>query len=219
MGQMIERPAGTRLDLAALTADLRIRGIDLSDAMALGLGAGLYFEYYSQSGRSPSHYFTGHNRRLPQNLHPRALRFGNGDDRQLVREALRANAEAMDLDRSNYTAIMGMELLVEDFENWESAPDVLACAEYGAREIRASEALYRGVYLRFLEEASVLVPDTLSLMPMLGEVVAEWDALALILHGVARGEDGCTFARAARVLRRVALLEEHFWGEIINSTE
>ncbi len=109
------------------------------------------------------------------------MQWDGADRGQIIRDVLRANALAMDLDRSNYTAIMGMELLAEDFENWESASDGPACAEHGAREIEENESLHRGRYLRFLQEASAFDPATLSIVPVLAEVVAEWDILAQVL--------------------------------------
>ncbi len=205
-------------DLAGIAARVRGEGVKLSDAMILGLGAGVYFEYMSRPSSSPTRRISGLNRALEQELELALRRFQKGPPAAIA-AALRINALAMDLDRSHYTAIMGMELLAEDFENWLQAPDVKECAARAAAEIETTESLYRGCYVRFLEEASGWYPAAGRLAPALQEISSGWDALALLLRGIAREDAGASFGRASSVLRRLALLEENYWGGILDQTE
>ncbi|MGB8648248.1 MAG: DUF4872 domain-containing protein [Anaerolineae bacterium] len=211
-------PESAKLDLGQIVTDWAAQGITLSQEMVLGLGAGLYFEYISQPGRSPSRFFSGHNRRLERDLEQRLQDWRDGDKRGAITGALRANALAMDLDRSHYTAIMGMELLAEDFETWERAADAQACALHAAEEIDRTESLYRRPYVRFLQQATAWQSDAAELVPVLADVASEWDVLGQILRGVANGDHDRSFAHASLVIRRIAMLEEHFWGEVINRT-
>ncbi len=205
--------------LAGIAAKVRGQGVNLSDPMILGLGAGVYFEYMTRPNNSPTRRISGLNRALEQELELALPRFEKGPPAASIATALRTNALAMDLDRSHYTALMGMELLAEDFENWPQAPDVRECAVRAAAEIDATESLYRGCYVRFLEEASEWYPAAGRLAPALQEISSGWDALALLLRGIAREQAGASFGRASSMVRRLALLEENFWGAILDQTE
>ena len=51
--------AGVHCGSTALADALRVRGLDVSEAMAFGLGAGLGFYYLRSPGLSPTHYIQG----------------------------------------------------------------------------------------------------------------------------------------------------------------
>ena len=61
-----EHRPGVHCGTSALADALRARGVELSEPMAFGLGAGLGFYYLASPGLSPSHVFTGRTLRLEE---------------------------------------------------------------------------------------------------------------------------------------------------------
>ena len=58
---------GVHCGSTALADVLRLRGVDLSEAMAFGLGAGLGFYYLVSPALSPTHLFQGRHAHLERN--------------------------------------------------------------------------------------------------------------------------------------------------------
>ena len=61
-----EHRPGVHCGTTALADALRVRGVELSEPMALGLGAGLGFYYLVAPGLSPSHSILGRTPRLEE---------------------------------------------------------------------------------------------------------------------------------------------------------
>jgi len=205
------------LDLDAIVARLRTRGPDLSAALVFGLGAGIYFEYYRRAD-SPTRFFTGHNRRLEEQLDVHLTRFLAGDRRGAVVAALRANALAMNVDRSPVAGVMGMELFAEELENWAALPDWPSCVREAARTITNTGSLYRRRYARFLGAASGWLEPLKRFVIIMDELASEWDGLAVQLQATNVPNPEARFTRAGNLFQRLAAREEHFWGEIIELT-
>jgi hypothetical protein len=127
-----------KFDLGLIKSQLkrRVRANDrlLSDALVFGLGAGLHFEYFIRPNESPTHFFTGHNRHLARELETHVETFDKGAEHDAIVTALRTNALAMNLDRAPTMGILGMELVADDFENWQTSSDWALCAGAAARE-------------------------------------------------------------------------------------
>lgn len=206
---------GLGLGLESIVARLAAQGIELSPPLALGLGAGLYFEYFIRPEESPSYFFIGHNRHLEREVEAHAQKFCGGDPRGAMLDALRANALAMNLDRAPTRGIMGIELVSDDFENWTSAPDWSSCAQIAASTIENSDSLYRRTYIQFLQQAAEWWSPARDLASTLSEVADEWDALAVILQAIADADSECGFSHASRMMRRLAMREEYFWGRVL----
>ncbi|MBI5302158.1 MAG: BtrH N-terminal domain-containing protein [Chloroflexi bacterium] len=140
-----------------------------------------------------------------------------------TRAALRDNARAMNLDRAPHLAIMGMETLAEDFENWADAPDWEWCARFGYQIIEkrgTGGGAFRKLYAAYLREAEAR-DDALRaarLAETMAELADEWTAFAAVLKRVSEEKERALFADASRAIRRLALREEHFWGRVMDLT-
>ncbi len=146
---------------------------------------------------------------------PRAL----GD---AVLAALRDNALAMDLDRAPHQAIMGMELLAEDFENWADAPDAVLCAKFGYQnvEVRGTGGgFFRKMYAQFLREAETMDERLreANLAETMEQIAEEWSAFGRLLQHIAAEQDRAAFGDASRAIRRLAMREENFWGKVLDT--
>ena len=146
---------------------------------------------------------------------PRAL----GD---AVLAALRDNALAMDLDRAPHQAIMGMELLAEDFENWADAPDWALCSKFGYQnvEVRGTGGgFFRKMYAQFLREVEAMDERLCAaqLAETMEQIADEWSAFGRLLRRIAMEQDRAMFADASRAIRRLAMREENFWGKVLDT--
>ncbi len=84
---------GVHCGSTALADVLRLRGIDLSEAMAFGLGAGLGFYYLVSPALSPTHLFQGRHAHLERNaceVMGAPYREGEADDPAVAWNAVRA---------------------------------------------------------------------------------------------------------------------------------
>ncbi len=136
--------------------------------------------------------------------------------------ALRDNALGMNLDRAPHQAIMGMELLAEDFENWADAPDWAACAKFGYQNIEVrgtGGGFFRRMYAQFLREAEAMDERlrTARLADAMEEIANEWSEFAQLLKRIAAEKDRAAFGDASRAIRRLALREENFWGKVLDT--
>ncbi len=145
--------------------------------------------------------------------------------------ALRDNALAMDLDRAPHQAIMGMELLAEDFENWADAPDWTLCSKFGYQnvEVRGTGGgFFRKMYAQFLREvedpAKFAWVETMNerlraaqLAETMEQIADEWSAFGRLLQRIAAEQDRAAFADASRAMRRLAMREENFWGKVLDT--
>jgi hypothetical protein len=136
--------------------------------------------------------------------------------------ALRDNALGMNLDRAPHQAIMGMELLAEDFENWGDAPDWRWCAKFGYQiiEVRGTGGgLFRKMYAQFLREADELDERlrAAKLAETMDSIANEWSEFARLLQRIAAEQDRAAFADASRAIRRLAMREENFWGKVLDT--
>jgi hypothetical protein len=139
-----------------------------------------------------------------------------------VVSALRDNALGMNLDRAPHQAIMGMELLAEDFENWGDAPDWRWCAKFGYQiiEVRGTGGgFFRKMYADFLREAEALDERlrAAKLAETMDGIANEWSEFARLLQRIATEQDRAAFADASRAIRRLAMREETFWGKVLDT--
>lgn len=148
-----------------------------------------------------------------------------------VVSALRDNALGMNLDRAPHQAIMGMELLAEDFENWGDAPDWRWCAKFGYQiiEVRGTGGgFFRKMYAEFLREvedpAQFAWAEALDerlraakLAETMDSIANEWSEFARLLQRIAAEQDRTAFADASRAIRRLAMREETFWGKVLDT--
>ena len=138
--------------------------------------------------------------------------------------ALRDNALGMNLDRAPHQGIMGMETLSEDFENWGAAPDWELCARFAYQNIEVrgtGGGFFRKMYAQFLRGAETLV-DSLrvaKLADAMDEIANDWSALASILQRIATEKDRALFQDASRAVRRLAMMEESFWGRVLETSQ
>jgi hypothetical protein len=127
----------------------------------------------------------------------------------------------MNLDRAPHQAVMGMETLFEDFEQWGSAPDWGICARFGYQNIEVrgtGGGFFRKLYAQFLRQAEQLDGDLRAahLAETMEEIASEWTALGSILQRVAKEKDPALFKDASHATRRLAMREENFWGRVLN---
>lgn len=205
--------------LAELVRQGRQEHPDWSEAFCFGLAVPLGFYYHSNDHRSPSRWIAGTRLDMAASLKRHTDAAPDLDCATLVRTALRENALAMDLDRTHWEAIMGMELLAEDFEAWAARPDAAACARAAAEAIDAPPggALWRGLYTRFARECAAWFAPAAEMAGMLDSVCDDWRALSATLRG--ESPPGERFPAAGRQIRRLAMREEYFWGRVLDATE
>lgn len=186
---------------------------NLSAAMGLGLGAGVYFEYYRRPSPAPTRFITGLHRAAPTTLTQRAPQYAAAPE-QTVRAALRENALWFNLDRQPTAALLGMELWAEELAFYDALPDWRVSLQAMARTILDSDALYRRIYLEFLQTCAPFVP-TSAAQTELSEIVNEWLQLANCLQDCAASA-APALETPSRLVRRLAFREEHFWGKVLD---
>lgn len=193
--------------------DLQALALEYSvvPALALGLGAGLYFEYFRRHRISPTHFVAALHRDLEKNLAARYALFVR-DPRAACRDALRQNALWFNLDRAPTTALLGMEMLAEELPHYETIADWRSSLNNMAQTIRETDALYRFTYAEFLDEIAPQVPRAPFLAQQLREIAGEWSSFAEQLPSAVLPMQ---LERASRLLRRIAFREEHFWGIVL----
>lgn len=190
----------------------------LSVPLALGIGAGLGFEYRRNAHQSPSRIFIGLNRDFASRLRVRARAFLAGQSRAIVHKAVHENALYFSLDSSPIVGLMGMEMLAEDLPQWAELADWQSCARFAQNIITNNDALHRRSYLNFLREVEEFIPSATTLMEELDEIASEWETLggsfgAISMNSVPQ------FSAAGSKLRRLASREEHFWGRLLEASE
>lgn len=185
----------------------------LTLAQVVGLGAGLYFEYFRRPAASPTHFITGLDRSLENALacRRRAL---ESDYVKTIHSALCENARKFNLDRAPTIALMGMELLAEELPQFERIEDWRTCVSDMANTILETRALYRFTYVDFLRESAPHFASAQSLAEQLRDIADEWNSFAQQLNQAER--DPSQLERASRMLRRLAFREEHFWGKVLD---
>ncbi len=181
--------------------------------MGLGLGAGVYFEYYRRPTPAPTRFITGLNRVVQATLAQRAPQYA-ATPKDAVRAALHENALWFNLDRQPTTALLGMELWAEELAYYDALPDWRVSLQAMARTILDSGALYRRSYLEFLQTSAPLVP-TRAAQQELSEIVNEWMQLAICLQDCAASAAAPALETPSRLVRRLAFREEHFWGKVL----
>jgi len=139
---------------------------------------------------------------------------------EAIRVALHDNALGMNLDRAPHRAIMGMETLAEDFENWADAPDWEWCARFAYQIIErrgTGGGAFRKLYAAYLRQAETLdeTMRTARLAETMADLADAWSAFAALLKKISEG-DRAGFAEASRAIRRLALREENFWGRVMD---
>lgn len=184
----------------------------LTASMTLGLGAGLYFEYFRTPHRTPTRFITGLQRSLESNLDERVSMY-QVDPMGTMRAALRENALWFNLDRAPTNGLLGMEMLAEELPQFGTLADGKECADGIAAAIRETDGLYRQTYAAFLAECAPSLLGSAVLADELTEIATEWNVLAERLAHSA-GEPA-QYELAGRMLRRLAMREEHFWGSIL----
>lgn len=190
------------------------RGHGLSPALTLGLGAGVYFEYYRRPQSSPTRFITGLHRSFPESLRQNFVEYEQAPEATL-RAALRANAMWFIYDRQPTTALLGIEMLAEELVYYDAVADWRVCWQAMAREIFGTRALFRRDYGAFLQEISNLV-NTQALVSELNEIAEEWEGFAAYLETSAAPQGEPSFETASRLVRRIAFREEHFWGKVLD---
>ncbi len=138
-----------------------------------------------------------------------------------MRAALRTNALEMNLDRAPHRAIMGMEMLAEEFADWGDAPDWAWCARFGYQIIErrgTGGGFFRKMYADYMRQVERLDAElrAANLSATMDEIAGEWTGLALQLKRVSEEKDRALFRDAARMIRRIAFREENFWGRVMD---
>lgn len=201
--------ASTLIDLKSLA-----RAYEISPALALGLGAGVYFEYFRRPQPAPTRSITGLNRVMDTALAARLSQFHTAP-RKAARAALHENALWFNLDRQPTTALLGMEMLAEELVYYDTLPDWRVSFQAMARAILDGDALYRRAYASFLQEMSRYL-ETQTVTTELLEIADEWSQFAMYLEQSAVSERALSFEQASRLVRRLAFREEHFWGKVLD---
>ena len=93
----------------------------ISPALALGLGAGLYFEYLRRSEPSPTHSIAGLDRDI-QNKLVRRLASYRDHPKKCLRDSLRETALLFNLDRAPTTVLDDAIAVLKDIERIHRAP-------------------------------------------------------------------------------------------------
>lgn len=186
----------------------------ISPALALGLGAGLYFEYFRRAQPSPTHSIAGLRKDLESQLVLRLDTY-RVDPKEGVRGALRENALRFNLDRAPTTGLLGMEMLAEELPHFHERKDGHACLRSMAETIVETHALYRNSYIEFLNDLAPEILDAGAFVPTLVGIAAEWESLAEQMTKAAAG--AVELERASGLMRRLAFREEHFWGTILDA--
>jgi hypothetical protein len=142
--------------------------------------------------------------------------------RDAIRAALRDNALGMNLDRAPHFAVMGMETLAEDFENWSDYSDWDACARFGYQNIEVrgtGGGFFRKMHAQFLREAEALdgALRAARLAETMEDIAREWSAFAQLLKRIADEKNAALFSDASRAMRRLAMREENFWGKVLDT--
>lgn len=182
--------------------------------MALGLGAGVYFEYYRRPTPEPTRFITGLNRATEAVLVKRMEHYASAPE-AAVRAALHENALWFNLDRQPTTALLGMEMLAEELIYYDTVPDWRIAFHGMARVILETGALYRRTFVSFLNEVAhfVVGDDAVS---ELQEIAGEWTRFGTYLEECAGPTSVPSFEQASRMVRRLAFREEHFWGKVLD---
>lgn len=201
----------SRADLEALAARRA-----LSPALALGLGAGLYFEYFRRPAPAPTRFLSGLHRDLEAEL-VSILDAFHSDPSAAVCCALEANALRFNLDGAPTTGLLGLEMLAEELFSFDDLPDAPLSLASMAQTIHESDALFRRTYVAFLNAALATQPRLTPLASGLAPIATEWDALAAALTQCALSPAPGLLERAGHLARRLALREEHFWGQVLDA--
>lgn len=186
---------------------------NVSPALALGLGAGVYFEYYRRPQPAPTRFITGLHRATASTLAQRLPHYERAPQ-ETLRAALHENALWFNLDRQPTTALLGMEMLAEELVYFDSYPDWRISFQAMARAIFDGDALFRRKYAAFLDEISPFIV-TRTAAAELHEICDEWLQCAACLNDSASGHTP-SFESASRLVRRLAFREEHFWGKVLD---
>lgn len=182
--------------------------------MALGLGAGVYFEYYRRPTPEPTRFITGLNRATGALLAQRIEHYASAPE-AAVRAALHENALWFNLDRQPTTALLGMEMLAEELIYYDTVPDWRISFQAMARVILETGALYRRTFITFLNEVAHLVVMH-GVASELQEIADEWTRFGTYLEECAERANASSFEQASRMVRRLAFREEHFWGKVLD---
>lgn len=182
--------------------------------MALGLGAGVYFEYYRRPSPAPTRFITGLNRATAETLAQRMRQYATAPQAAL-RAALHENALWFNLDRQPTTALLGMEMLAEELVYYDTFPDWRVSFQAMARAVLDSGALHRHTYVSFLQESSHFIAAQ-EFATELQEIADGWVQFGTYLDECAASVSAPSFEQASRLVRRLAFREEHFWGKVLD---
>ncbi len=184
----------------------------LAVSTALGLGSGLYFEYFHSPRLLPSRSISGLHRGLAQALKGRVLIY-KSDPENTLRHALRTSALWFNLDRAPTTGLMGMEMLAEELPRFGVIADYRECLAGMSQTILKTCGLYRQTFADFVRECAPYLPDAELSSSTLREISREWIEFAEQLARTT--DDPVMLERAGRMLRRLAFREENFWGSVL----
>lgn len=190
----------------------------LTPALALGLGAGVYFEYFRRPSGSPTHWIGGLRPGWRTTLDARLVQFRRAPTNAL-RAALRENALWFNLDRAPTTALLGLEMFAEELDHFNLYGDWVACLRDIGAAISTQDALFRRRYCGFLNEITYCLNWAAAAEQELAAIADEWDALAQWLLDTANAGEASSLERASRLTRRLAFREEHFWGSILDTVQ
>lgn len=136
--------------------------------------------------------------------------------------ALRANALGMVIDRAPHTGVMGMETLAEDFQNWNKSADWEFCARFGYQNIDVrgtGGGFFRKMYAQFLRQAEA--PSEIvrvgKFADQMTAIANEWSQFGGLLKRIADEKNAALFTEASNAVRRLAMREENFWGQVLDA--
>lgn len=190
----------------------------VSPELALGLGAGLYFQYFRRPEPAPSHWIDGLNPNIVQGLAGQLENYAISPD-SAVRNALTANALWFNLDRAPTTGLLGMEMLAEELPHFNSIADWRICIQVMTETIDNTESLHRRTIVRFLNGVAVHFAPAQILAREMSSIADSWDTFSANLRDTPIGNSASNLETFSRQIRRIAFREEHFWGVVLESVK
>ncbi len=186
----------------------------ISPARALGLGAGLYFQYFRRPQPSPTHWVEGLNPNIRAALGQRIEKYRLSPE-SAIKDILRENALWFNLDRAPTTGLLGMEMLAEELPHFDTIADWRVCLDTLAKTIDNTDSLHRRTFAKFLNEVASQFNSARIFEQELDSIANDWDTFSANLRATANRNDSANFEALSRQIRRIAFREEHFWGTIL----
>ena len=180
--------------------------LNVSPALAFGLGEGLNLYYARRFGERPPHHLTI----LPPTWESRLLARVEQPRAEAIAAALAGNGYGVMVCTGDWHGLDAIEKWAEDLSLWRLAEGGGESVVAAAALIERTDGLYRRSYRAFLDEAMLHFEGLEPAHALLGEIADDWLDIARRLHS---GDD---LARLSSRLLRMAGRESRFWGLILD---